>query len=260
MSEKQTPARELYGMFCRHAQAGRKGWSWVEFNGFANRFVLDLIRAGVAFTEADARWFSGYHHGAWKPLDGFAEDAYSAACSGRVPNDLARKAFEAAMGRKPYVTWTDGGSPDKYMACNSMFPWGKMDDGQTRWATINSFNDAEGRVNVKLTCHEQDPDRPKGWTRTVDLGLARITHEEFCAAFPKPKRPKPLKCKCGHGKRDHLYGRCGHMNDDYTYCQCDEFEPIGQKVAEPSDIGDCPVCHTQDGAHHSAECVDRRRR
>lgn len=233
----ESPVRKLYDDFRHLAQSGRKGWSWVEFNAAADQFVLTLIRSGIAFSEADARWFLAYHHGERRPGEGFAENAYTAACAGRVPNDKTRKAIETALGRKPYVQWKPSGDAEHYMTVGSTFRWGQTEDGRTRWARVNSFNDDAGRINVGFFCYEQDPGRPAGYEHKVELSLGRITHDEFCAAFPRPKKVRVPKCQCGHGKKEHNgwspFGSCTHYDDgpetwDNLRCRCQAYAPKEQ--------------------------------
>lgn len=225
MSEKQSAARELYDLFVRRAQRGRKGWSWVEFNGDANAFVLVLIRAGIEFTEEDATWFLGSWSGAWRPLEGFAESAYSAACCNR--NDAARKAFAAALGRKPWRDWRQT-EKHGWLSVGSQFQWGKA------WATVNSFNDREERINVRV--------RPFGEGERPEH-MARITHAEFVEAVPRPKKPKCPKCECGHGKKEHYYGRsCNHADEGtWQRCTCSHYQPVQPGTAKGDEQTDSAV-------------------
>lgn len=170
-----TPALQLYALFRAHAQKGRPGWNWVVFNGDANVFVLHLIRSGIPFTEDDIRYFIGFHHRDWLPLESFHESAYAAACTSR--NDATRKALETVLCRKPFIIWTIAGSVDQYLAIGDFFFW------QGERVLIDSFNDKAGRINVSVRDRRCD----------VAARYLRITHDDFRAAFPKPARARKPK-------------------------------------------------------------------
>lgn len=49
--------------------------------------------------------------------------------------------------------------------------------------------------------------------------------------------PEPDLCECGHGRREHVYGRCLHyIPIDLTGCPCTAYRPASTPQPEPTGL------------------------